>query len=142
MTIAIIVLLSFIARIYGFNPKISCDPRKVFKQYAGNNLIEQEMRDTSSFKVKAVDRVIEGIFNIKPLFNIAAKQARSKMVERGSQIGVNWSTYREDLESNMDKLMKDYDHLNQPNLVYPDYYLKPFHAYDEGNLSWRVRLIF
>ena len=20
--------------------------------------------------------------------------------------------------------------------MYPDYYLKPFHAYDEGNLSW------
>jgi hypothetical protein len=26
--------------------------------------------------------------------------------------------------------------LEQKDIVYPDYYLKPFHAYDEGNLSW------
>ncbi|KAK1385287.1 hypothetical protein POM88_023022 [Heracleum sosnowskyi] len=28
------------------------------------------------------------------------------------------------------------DDIQDPSLVYPDYYLNPFHAYDEGNLSW------
>ena len=28
--------------------------------------------------------------------------------------------------------------LERKDIVYPDYYLKPFHAYDEGNLSWCV----
>ncbi|PWZ44136.1 65-kDa microtubule-associated protein 1 [Zea mays] len=29
-----------------------------------------------------------------------------------------------------------FERIQDPNLVYPDYYLNPFHAYDEGNLSW------
>ena len=28
--------------------------------------------------------------------------------------------------------------LERKDIVYPDYYLKPFHAYDDGNLSWCV----
>ncbi|KAK7830454.1 putative phycocyanin operon protein w [Quercus suber] len=28
------------------------------------------------------------------------------------------------------------ERIQNPSLVYPDYYLNPFHAYDEGNLSW------
>ena len=26
--------------------------------------------------------------------------------------------------------------LENKDIVYPDYYLKPFHAYDQGNLDW------
>ncbi|PWZ40043.1 hypothetical protein Zm00014a_022274 [Zea mays] len=29
-----------------------------------------------------------------------------------------------------------FERIQDPNLVYPDYYLNPFHAYDEGNQSW------
>ncbi|XP_020396899.1 demethylmenaquinone methyltransferase [Zea mays] len=31
-----------------------------------------------------------------------------------------------------------FERIQDPNLVYPDYYLNPFHAYDEGNISWLV----
>ncbi|CAN1126636.1 hypothetical protein LINPERPRIM_LOCUS5855 [Linum perenne] len=31
---------------------------------------------------------------------------------------------------------KEMDAVLNPSLQYPDYYLSPFHAYDEGNLSW------
>ena len=30
------------------------------------------------------------------------------------------------------------DELERKDLKYPDYYLKPFHSYDQGNLSWSV----
>lgn len=40
----------------------------------------------------------------------------------------------------MDELQKDYDRLSDKQLVYPSYYLKPFHAYDEGNLSWQAAM--
>ncbi len=30
------------------------------------------------------------------------------------------------------------DQLTNPNLVYPDYYQVPFHAYSEGNLCWQA----
>ncbi|XP_071725317.1 uncharacterized protein [Rutidosis leptorrhynchoides] len=31
---------------------------------------------------------------------------------------------------------KELESVKNPSVVYPDYYLNPFHAYDEGNLSW------
>lgn len=31
---------------------------------------------------------------------------------------------------------KEKDAIEDSSIVYPDYYLNPFHAYDEGNLSW------
>ncbi|XP_071711698.1 uncharacterized protein [Rutidosis leptorrhynchoides] len=40
---------------------------------------------------------------------------------------------KEILESGVYKEMGS---VENPSVVYPDYYLNPFHAYDEGNLSW------
>ncbi|XP_068650581.1 uncharacterized protein [Aristolochia californica] len=40
---------------------------------------------------------------------------------------------KEILES---EVYKEMESIENPSLVYPDYYLNPFHAYDEGNLSW------
>ncbi|KAK4577760.1 hypothetical protein RGQ29_028038 [Quercus rubra] len=40
---------------------------------------------------------------------------------------------KEILESDV---YKELERIQNPSLVYPDYYLNPFHAYDEGNLSW------
>ncbi|XP_010689879.2 uncharacterized protein LOC104903532 isoform X3 [Beta vulgaris subsp. vulgaris] len=40
---------------------------------------------------------------------------------------------KEILES---EVYKEMESVENPNIVYPDYYLNPFHAYDEGNLSW------
>ncbi|XP_044502900.1 uncharacterized protein LOC123223667 isoform X2 [Mangifera indica] len=40
---------------------------------------------------------------------------------------------KEILESDVYKEMES---IQNPSIVYPDYYLNPFHAYDEGNLSW------
>ena len=36
----------------------------------------------------------------------------------------------------MAKAEKAFEELNDPTIVYPDYYTKPFHAYSEGNLGW------
>ncbi|PNX92828.1 menaquinone biosynthesis methyltransferase ubiE, partial [Trifolium pratense] len=40
---------------------------------------------------------------------------------------------KEILES---EVYKELDGIQNQSLVYPDYYLYPFHAYDEGNLTW------
>ncbi|XP_061367318.1 uncharacterized protein LOC133310403 isoform X2 [Gastrolobium bilobum] len=40
---------------------------------------------------------------------------------------------KEILESDV---YKEMDSIQNHSLVYPDYYLNPFHAYDEGNLTW------
>jgi ubiquinone/menaquinone biosynthesis C-methylase UbiE len=56
------------------------------------------------------------------------------MIERAESMGVNWLQIAADLqEQDLDsELVK----VQNPDLKYPDYYLQPFHAYEEGNLGW------
>jgi len=95
--------------------------------------------DKVDLKVKVAETVLNTIFSIKPLYNIAKSKARDKMIQQGANIGVNWNENKRLLEKDFDKLQKNYDNLNN-NLNYPEYYLKPFHAYDEGNLSWQAAM--
>ena len=32
----------------------------------------------------------------------------------------------------------EFEAVNRPSLQFPDYYVKPFHAYPKGNLCWEV----
>lgn len=99
--------------------------------------------------VQLADTLVSSLFSIKPLFDIASAQARSSMIKQGLSIGVDWKANVESIESKMTQLQHEYDLLikeSSPSsssagaVDYPDYYLKPFHAYDEGNLSWKAAL--
>lgn len=89
---------------------------------------------TSSPKIGLASRFVNSILAIAPLFNIAKQRARKMMIERANSMGVDWlqiaaDLQKQDLESELEKVQN-------LNLKYPDYYLKPFHAYEEGNLGW------
>ena len=56
------------------------------------------------------------------------------MIERAESMGVNWLQIAADLQKQ--DLDAELAKVQNPNLKYPDYYLKPFHAYTEGNLGW------
>ncbi len=82
--------------------------------------------------------IINGILDIKPLANFAKNQARSMMIKRAEKMGVPW-------RDNVEKLRQhdweaELEKVKNPNLIYPDYYLRSFHAYDQGNLSWDAAL--
>ncbi len=79
-------------------------------------------------------RVVNGILAIKPLFNLAKYQARQMMIKRATSIGVNWLEDAKKLRSR--DWSAEFNQVNNPHLSYPDYYLRPFHAYTEGNLGW------
>lgn len=89
-------------------------------------------------------RLINGILAIKPLANLAKRQARSMMIKRAKSIGVDWHQEVQNLRSRGGEL--DFDpawseelkQIQNPSLIYPEYYLKPFHAYERGNLSWQA----
>ena len=58
------------------------------------------------------------------------------MVKRGEAIGHPWGPHiarlqHHDWEEEMRSILN-------PSLVLPDYYTKPFHAYEKGNLSWEA----
>lgn len=78
--------------------------------------------------------LVNGLLSIKPLTNFAKQQARTMMINRAEKIGVPWRQRVQELQA------KDWDSylakVQDPNLTYPDYYLRSFHAYETGNLSW------
>ena len=81
-------------------------------------------------------RLVSGFLAVKPLFNIAKRQARQMMIDRAEKLGVPWRERAETLLSrNWDA---EFSGVCDRQLTYPEYYLRPFHAYDEGNLSWEA----
>lgn len=83
-------------------------------------------------------RLVNTVLAIKPLANLAKHQARQMMIKRAEKIGVPWTKEVETLRSH------DWEpHLasvQNPQLVYPDYYCRSFHAYEDGNLNWEAAL--
>jgi len=85
-------------------------------------------------KIGIVSRLVNGILAIAPIFNIAKQRARKMMIERAESMGVDWLQIAADLQKQ--DLDSELAKVQNPNLKYPEYYLKPFHAYSEGNLGW------
>lgn len=81
-------------------------------------------------------RLVNGVLAIEPLANLAKHQARQMMILRAEKIGVPWTKEVQALRS------RDWEaqlvQVQNPHLVYPDYYCRSFHAYEEGNLSWKA----
>jgi ubiquinone/menaquinone biosynthesis C-methylase UbiE len=92
------------------------------------------MTATAELKPRFASRVVNGILAIKPLFGLAKYQARQMMIKRAESMGVAWRKEAAMLQAR--DWQAEFDQVNQPSLQYPDYYLRPFHAYEAGNLGW------
>ena len=88
----------------------------------------------SSPKIGLASRLVNSILAIAPLFNIAKQRARKMMIERAESMGVNWRQIVADLQKQ--DLDGELAKVQNPQIQYPEYYLKHFHAYEEGNLGW------
>lgn len=78
-------------------------------------------------------RLVNFLLGIRPLFALAKHRARSMMLQRAKRLGIPWEEkvqafQNEDWTAILPRV--------QRSITYPDYYLKPFHAYDEGNMGW------
>ncbi|MEC4895203.1 MAG: class I SAM-dependent methyltransferase [Oscillatoria sp. PMC 1051.18] len=83
-------------------------------------------------------RFVNGILAIKPLASFAKYKAREMMIKRAEKIGVPW---REEVRKlRQHDWDREFAEVENPQLVYPEYYLRSFHAYDRGNLSWDAAL--
>jgi SAM-dependent methyltransferase len=92
------------------------------------------MTTTIAARPSLTVRLVNGILAIQPLFALAKWQARDMMIKRAEAIGVQWRAEAKRLQAR--DWAAEFAAVNDPSLVYPDYYLKPFHAYTEGNLGW------
>jgi ubiquinone/menaquinone biosynthesis C-methylase UbiE len=94
------------------------------------------MTATANMTSRLATQVVNRILSIKPLANLAKSQARNMMIERAERIGVHWrqeaqALRQRDLEAELAKVLN-------PQLIYPEYYVCSFHAYEKGNLSWEA----
>jgi len=96
----------------------------------------------NSLSSRLATRLVNGLLAIKPLANLAKNRAREMMIQRAESIGVYWRDEVARLRSrNQDTDFSpaweaELAQVTNPNLVYPDYYLTSFHAYEEGNMGW------
>ncbi|KAK9830049.1 hypothetical protein WJX72_009428 [[Myrmecia] bisecta] len=81
---------------------------------------------------------VEALFKFPPFFNMAVKNARKRIAERGRDIGIDMAVELASLRG-VDwgaQIAK----VRDPNLEMPEYYTLPFHAYPEGHLSLAAAL--
>jgi ubiquinone/menaquinone biosynthesis C-methylase UbiE len=81
-------------------------------------------------------RLVNSVLSIKPLADLAKHQARQMMIKRAEKIGVSWTKEVETLRTR--NWESDLAEVQNQQLSYPNYYLKSFHAYETGNLSWQA----
>ncbi|XP_060201521.1 uncharacterized protein LOC132630022 isoform X3 [Lycium barbarum] len=81
-----------------------------------------------------LSRLVGTLISIKPLFSVLKLGARQVFISTAEKTNIPWREMtKEILDSDV---YKELESIENPAIVYPDYYLNPFHAYDEGNLSW------
>ena len=83
-----------------------------------------------------LSRFVNVLIKTKPIYSIMKRQARQVLIDTAEKNGIPWRKNYQELEQSTAKDLLD--SIANPNLVYPDYYQVPFHAYDEGNLCWQA----
>lgn len=92
--------------------------------------------NSPQIKLGLASRLVNGLLAIAPLANFAKSRARNMMIKRAESIGVPW---RENVKRLSDRNWdEDLAELTNSEVQYPAYYKTSFHAYDEGNLSWKA----
>ena len=61
---------------------------------------------------------------------------RKQIVEKSEKMGLPWTQFMTDQMANLPELKRKAQAMTDPNLVIPEYYYAPIHAYKEGNLCW------
>ncbi|VAI60517.1 unnamed protein product [Triticum turgidum subsp. durum] len=80
-----------------------------------------------------VSRLVAALIAFKPLYSLMKLASREVIIRTAEKSNIPWREMtKKVLESDVYEV---FERIRDPNIVYPDYYLSPFHAYDEGNLS-------
>jgi len=61
---------------------------------------------------------------------------RMQIVEKSEKMGLPWKSFMEEQWDSIDNLRSLAEEKNNPDVVIPDYYYAPIHAYKDGNLCW------
>ena len=83
-----------------------------------------------------LSKVVDAAINNRVLYEGLMKpMARRTLINTAEKNGVAWRDIAARLEKDP-SIQKHFDDVKNDAVEYPEYYLKPFHAYAEGNLCW------
>lgn len=80
----------------------------------------------------------------KPLWNKLTsglkQRSRKWFIERAERLGVPWETITNTYDNSIVfyNCVHKKEDIENLDIRYPDYYTKPFHGYDRGNLNWQA----
>ncbi len=89
-----------------------------------------------------LSQLVNRLLAIKPLADWVKHRARTMMIKRAEAIGVPWREQVRQLQTRGTGLPlapvweTERAAIQNPDVVYPSYYTRSFHAYAEGNLGW------
>ncbi|MDJ0846300.1 class I SAM-dependent methyltransferase [Crocosphaera sp.] len=83
-----------------------------------------------------LSRFVNLMIQTKPIYRLMTHQARQVIINTAERNGISWQGNCQILEKSPAKSLLA--QMTNPDVLYPDYYLVPFHAYDEGNLCWKA----
>jgi len=81
-------------------------------------------------------RLVNALIKTRPIYALMARQARQVMIKTAEKKGIPWREQVRALDTPEIRALAE--RLRNPDVVYPDYYRVPFHAYAEGNLCWQA----
>ena len=83
-----------------------------------------------------LSRVVDSAISNKFLYEVIMKpMARKTLIDTAEKNGIKWRELAEELQKD-ERIKEEYEKIENMAIEYPEYYLKPFHAYAEGNLCW------
>lgn len=74
------------------------------------------------------------------LSKVFKDRARNWFIERAEKVNISWTDHVETF-NNVETFLhlKDFkDKYENKSIVYPEYFLQPFHGYDKGNMEWKA----
>ncbi|ERT05233.1 methyltransferase domain protein [Lyngbya aestuarii BL J] len=83
-----------------------------------------------------LSQLVNVLIKTPPIYSVMKHQARQVLIKTAEKNGIPWRKHYQQLEAS--EVKKIFSEINDKNIIYPDYYHKPFHAYDAGNLCWKA----
>jgi ubiquinone/menaquinone biosynthesis C-methylase UbiE len=65
-------------------------------------------------------------------------QARNFFIKRAEKKGIPWNNFKNKYQNpkTFQLLEETFKNINNSSMIYPEYFLQPFHGYEDGNMNW------
>ncbi|KAF3790999.1 hypothetical protein EJ110_NYTH15340 [Nymphaea thermarum] len=122
-------------RRYAMRDSSSSSLKVVGMVSSGRRLPEEGPLERPSWTGETpLSRLVGAIIAFKPFYSLLKLGARQVFISTAERKNIPWTKMTQEILSS--QVYKEKEIIENTSLQYPDYYLNPFHAYDEGNLSW------